>query len=92
MVLGVFNSILLFFISIEVKEKKPATSALLDENIDFILKRPLSQDFQALKLKEAAGGLYYKSKIDNCLFNLAVNKGMMFELNLLKCPVSLAKG
>lgn len=63
----------------------------LDENLDFLIHKPFSHEFQALKLKEAAGGLFYKSKIDNSLFNLP-NSRKMFELNLVKCPVSLAKG
>ena len=75
----------------ELKEKKPVRSGLLDENIEYLIQRPISQEFQALKLKEAAGGLYYKSKIDSCLFNLA-NTSSMFELNCVKCPVSLIKG
>ena len=76
----------------DLKEKKqPVRNGLQEENIEYLIQRPLSQEFQALKLKEAAGGLYYKSKIDSCLFNLA-NKGNMFELNFVKCPASLIKG
>lgn len=65
------------------------TSEQVSENLEYLMLKPLPQESQALKLKEAAGGLFYKGKMDNCLFN---SVGVTFDLSVHQCPVSLAKG
>lgn len=64
------------------------TSEQVSENLEYLMLKPLPQESQALKLKEAAGGLFYKGKMDNCLFN---SVGVTFDLSVHQCPVSLAK-
>lgn len=74
-------------------QKDQQKDSLVQENLSFLLNRPLPIESQAIKLREACGAFYYKEKMENSLLNLdALNlKKSYFELKAFKCPVSLVK-
>ncbi len=72
----------------ESDENKLFDRKLALENLNYILNKPLPQDNQILKLKEAAGGLFYQEKMEKNIEN-SIKKSL--ELKAYKCPVSLQK-
>ncbi len=60
-----------------------------EENLNFLLKKPLPQENQALKIREASSGYMLKETMENHLFNHKSKH--LFELRAHKCPVSLFK-
>jgi hypothetical protein len=64
------------------------------ENINYLLIKPLPQDHQIMKLKEAISGIYLKELSDNGLSsnNALNNLNKGFELKAFKCPKTLQSG
>lgn len=60
------------------------------ENLNYLLNKPLPQENHILKLREAAGGLFYQDKMEQSNENIYSNKNI-FALKAFKCPKSLVK-
>lgn len=73
----------------ENSENKLFDRKLVVENLNFLLNQPLPQDNQILKLKEAAGGLFFQDKMEKSAENHTLQKSL--ELKAYKCPISLQK-
>lgn len=72
----------------ESNENKLFDTKLALENLNYLLNKPLPQDNQIIKLREAAGGIFYQEKMENAE-NDSIKRS--FELRAYKCPVSLQK-
>ncbi len=74
------------------KNNKQFDKKLALENLNYLLNKPLPQDNQIIKLKEAVGGIFYQNKMETSIeiaANVSIKKS--FELKAYKCPVSLQK-
>jgi len=58
------------------------------ESLNFLLNNPLTHENQIIKLKEAAGGLYYTDKMEENLTKKSQPKAIL-ELKAYQCPKSL---
>ena len=61
------------------------------ESLNFLLNNPLTHENQIIKLKEAAGGLYYTDKMEENLTKKSQPKAIL-ELKAYQCPKSLMNG
>ena len=67
-----------------------SAKSYLNENLDYLLNRPLPKENQINALKEA---VYYQNKMDNSLSNLEkLRSKNCFELKAFSCPISLVEG
>lgn len=79
--------------SLNNKSENQKSDKTVAENLNFLLNNPLAIESQAIKLREAAGGLFYLEKMEKSMFNPQQEAGRrLFELTVHKCPVSLVKG
>jgi len=64
------------------------------ENLNYLFNKPLPQENQINKIKEAVGGFYYQDKMDNMFFSSENSNESIpcFELNAYACPKSLILG
>ncbi len=78
----------------KIKETNTNKVNIICENLNYLLTKPLAQENQLIKLKEAAGGMYYQDKMEQELFTSEdLNKlKPNFEMKAYKCPKSLMLG
>ena len=69
---------------------KKSQDKMKEENLSYLLKKPLPFDNQAIKVREASSGYMLQQTIENHLFNN--NSKNLFELKAHQCPASLFKG
>lgn len=62
---------------------------IIQENLNYLLNKPLTQENQIVKLREAAGGLFYLNKMGEDLTNPKSHAKPQFELKAYQCPKSL---
>lgn len=78
----------------KMKETKTKQANIISENINYLFAKPLAQENQIIRLKEAAGGLYYQDKMMQELFTSEEMNKLKpnFEMKAYKCPKSLMLG
>jgi len=75
-----------------IKEKY--IESITNENLNYLLNKPLSQENQVNKLREALGALYFQDKMDRGSLSIeedAYTKKHL-ELKAYECPKSLVQG
>jgi hypothetical protein len=68
------------------------TTNIVCENLNYLLNKPLAQENQINKLKEAVGSIYYQDKLESDLFSNEEKNALNFEMKAYKCPKSLILG
>lgn len=69
------------------------TTNIMCENLNYLLNKPLAQENQINKLKEAVGSIYYQDKLESDLFSSEEGiNALNFEMKAYKCPKSLILG
>lgn len=66
---------------------------IVNENLQYLFTKPLPQENQFIKLKEAASAIFYEEKMDTLFTSEDLNKLMPnFEMKAYQCPKSLVLG
>ena len=75
-----------------IKEKYIET--ITNENLNYLFNRPLSQENQVNKLREALGALYFQDKMNRGTLSIEEDAFMKkhLELKAYECPKSLLQG
>jgi hypothetical protein len=76
-------------------KQSPANNQIFKENLNYLFNTPLPQEFQIVKLREAAGGMYFLDKIEEANNQLNSKPKMdkpELELKAYPCPKSLMHG
>jgi hypothetical protein len=75
-----------------IKEKY--VESITNDNLNYLLNKPLSQENQVNKIKEALGALYFQDKMDKGTLSIEEDAYMKkhLELKAYECPKSLVQG
>ena len=75
-----------------IKEKY--VESITNDNLNYLLNKPLSQENQVNKIKEALGALYFQDKMDRGTLSIEEDVHMKkhLELKAYECPKSLVQG